>query len=239
MFILLIGITCIMFGYIVLAITEVFPFMRIAYMHWFATIFFILPYIYTVFRMKVNECYKQADKVPLWKQLVYYLRRDNHVVPLEGERAFPGESFLDIPELGLFEFLGKDCVYTWGEKKIIWGMENVNFSPDPRYWNLTHLLWSIGFQNSDELKNVLAGNNLDTMGKVYMRMLEYDNEHGVRKLITEMEDYNKKTIDFKPTKKEIKKIDNKDSSKIDIIHDMLDKIPKIRLKHKKEVNDGN
>ena len=119
-----------------------------------------------------------------------------------------GESFLDVPKLGLVEFLGKDCWYTWGDKKILWGLENVQFTPDPRYSNLCHLLNEIGFKDSDDVKNVLNGTDLDLMGKTYLLMNMYDNMHGVNKLIQDMKTYDKTKVVFKdhipqPTRMEL------------------------------------
>jgi hypothetical protein len=151
---------------------------------------------------------KHADRPKKWKHLINYLRRDNTVVPIEGVRAYPGESFIDVKGLGLIEFLGKDCFYTWGDKKIIWGLENINYSPDPRYFNLNHLLWEIGFTDSVDIYNVLNGLDIELMGRVYMKMNEYDNTHGITKLVTEMKEYKGQPVKFKPSEDVHKNIDN-------------------------------
>ena len=41
------------------------------------------------------------------------------------------------------------------EKKIRFGLENINYTPDPRYWNMTRCLYQMGFDDSDDLRNVL------------------------------------------------------------------------------------
>jgi len=138
--------------------------------------------------------------MPKWKHLINYRRRDNEIVPIYGDRAYPGESFLDVPQLGLIEFLGKDCFYTWGDKKVLDGLENINFTPDPRYYNLTHLFYELGFTDSVDVSNVLNGRDLELMGRIYLNMEKYDNKHGVKKLVKDLQEYDGKVVDFVPLK---------------------------------------
>ena len=196
MMIVMIGIICYMMGYIIFMLAYMFPVFRIVYLDWFATIFFILPFVFIMYRMSTTKSYLQVDKIPLWKQLMYYLRRDHEVVPLIGSRAYPGESFLDVPQLGLIEFLGRDTFYHYGDKKIVFGLENVNYTPDPRYGSLTHLFWELGFSSSDDVRNVLTGQDLYLMGKVFLRMQEWNGNHGVVKLVKELKEYDGPVVDF-------------------------------------------
>jgi len=171
------------------------------YLDWIAIIIMIIPWGFTLYRIKVTRCWYLVDKIPIWKHLINYLRRDNEVIPVVGERAYPGESFIDVEKLGLIEFLGKDCVYQWGDKKIVWGLENINFTPDPRYFNFTHLLYELGFTDTNDVINVLRGDDLELMGKVYINMMNYDDNHGANRLIDEMEEYDKEVITFEATPK--------------------------------------
>jgi len=177
------------------------------------------PNILLWYRISVTRTYKQVEKIPRWKHLINYIRRDNVTVPLYGERAYPGESFLDVPHLGLIEFLGKDCYYTWGDKKYMWGLENINYSPNVKYSNLCHTLWELGFRNSDDVRNVLNGTNLHLMGTVYKNMQIYDNKHGAKKLVRDLEEYEGKTISFKPL------VDKKPLN-IDGMHNKIDTLLK-------------
>lgn len=207
MMIILIGIICFMMGYIVLMFTYMFPILRVVYLDWFATMFFLIPFIFIVWRMSTTKSYHQVDKIPLWKQLIYYLRRDNEVVPLIGSRAYPGESFLDVPQLGLIEFIGRDTFYHYGDKKIVFGLENFSYTPDPRYGSLTHLLWELGFSSSDDVRNVLMGKDLYLMGKVFLRMQEWEDNHGTVRLVEDLRSYEGPTVDFH---EKVDKIINKD-----------------------------
>lgn len=168
---------------------------------WFFTILGMLllttPNILLWRRIYVSRTYKNIEICPKWKHLIEYNRRDNETVSIYGERAFPGESFLDVPGLGLIEFLGKDCFYTKGDKKYLMGLENISYSPDIRYSNLCHVLWKLGFRDTDDIREVLRGNDLLLMGKVYLAMEQYENGHGASKLVQDLKNYEGKTITFK------------------------------------------
>jgi len=216
MVILGIGIMFVFAGYIMLYLLDLFQWYTGNFLTWgiVLSLLFLGPWIYTLWRINTTNTWKHVDKLPTWKHLIDYMRRDNQIVPLIGERAYPGESFLDVKELGLIEYLGKDCFYNWGDKKIVWGLENINYTPDPRYFNLTHLLYSIGFTDSNDIKKVLNGEDLELMGKIYLKMQEYDGKRGATKLITEMKEYDGEVVEFKPTKeyeRAIKLLDKKEA----------------------------
>jgi len=189
MFIVVMGIIFYVIAFILFMLTYMWPIFRTVYLDWIAMILMMIPWFIVLYRIYITRSWHQVDKIPIKKHLINYLRRDNVVIPVLGERAYPGESFIDVVHIGLIEFLGKDCVYNWGDKKIVWGLENINFTPDPRYFNFTHLLYELGFRNSDEVKMVLKGENLELMGKVYAKMMEYDEIHGANKLMDNMADY--------------------------------------------------
>lgn len=186
-------------------------------------ILLLVPWIVTLYRIKVTRCWYQVDRIPMWKHLIKYIRRDNEVIELLGERAYPGESFIDVEQLGLFEFLGKDTVFHQGDKNFVLGLENINFTPDPRYFNFTHLLWELGFSDSDDVRNVLQGDDLELMGKVYLNMQNYDDGHGVNRLVTELTDYDDKLVKFEPVK------EVKDHNKI---VDAIDKMKRVKVRRK-------
>ena len=193
----------IVLGFTFFYLSEVMPIFRMVFFQWFALIFFVAATVFIFYRIYVSRSWKQVDNNPRWRHLINYRRRDNEIVPIYGDRAYPGESFLDVPKLGLIEFLGKDCFYNWGDKKVLDGLENINFTTDPRYYNLTHLFYEIGFTDSVDISNVLNGHDLELMGRVFLKMQEYDNNHGAKKLVKELKDYGGKTISFKPSGKTV------------------------------------
>ena len=217
MFLIAIGSTLLIFGFSLIYLTRMFPVLQIIYMDIIGAVIVAAAWIITIYRIYVTKAQYQVDRLPKWKHLINYIRRDNETIPLLGDRAYPGESFIDVPDLGLIEFLGKDCYYQWGDKKYLWGLENINYSPDVRYSNLCHVLWELGFRNSDDVSRVLKGQDLFLMGKVYQNMLRYDQNHGAGKLVHDMENYQGKIVDFTPQK-----------STTDIIHEKIDAILKKR-----------
>lgn len=210
MMIILSGIGCLFMGFFMIMLTKINPLFERVYFDYIGMFVLFLPFVILLYRMMSTNTYQLVEKIPKWKHFIAYMRRDNTIVPMVGVRTYPGESFLDVAKLGLVEFLGKDCWYTWGDKKILWGLENIQFTPDPRYSNLCALLNTIGFSNSDDIKNVLSGNDLDLMGKTYLAMGRYDDGHGVDKLISDMENWDKKQVVFKehiPKKTIVKQIE--------------------------------
>jgi len=198
MMLILLSIGCFMMGFMMIFLTRIQPVFSLLFFDYIGLAVCFLPTIILLYRMiAVTRTYTLTEKIPKWKHYIAYMRRDNTVIPLYGKRTYPGESFIDVPQLGLVEFLGKDCWYNWGDKKILWGLENMCYTPDPRYSNLCHLLSTIGFSNSDEVRNVLNGNDLNLMGKTFLAMNQYDQEHGIPRLIQQMKDYDKKPVQFK------------------------------------------
>jgi hypothetical protein len=161
----------------------------VAQMAEFGGIFILL------FCFGLSQTGKQYDTLPMGSVLINYIRRDGYIVPLVGKRVFSGESFLDIPALGLIEDLGKDTVFTWGRKRIRFGLENINYTPDPRYGNLCQKLYDLGFDDSDDYQNIMDIPNIDSnrdraikvyylerMGNIYWNMI-HQGHHGGKKLM--------------------------------------------------------
>ncbi len=208
MWLLLINILFILAGFFLFMLTKLMPVFEMVYFDYIGLGVVACASVFTIMRLFATRSYYQADKAPKWEILINYMRRDNVTVPIHGKRAYPGESFLDVPHLGLIEFLGRDCYYQWGDKKYMWGLENINFSPDPRYSNLCNTLWSLGVKNSDELKRVLNIDRLEKvydydlflMGKMYVGMIHWENNHGANRLVNDMRSYNGETISFESNK---------------------------------------
>ena len=152
-----------------------------------------------------------------------FIRRDGIIVPLLGKRIFSGESFLEVPKVGLIEDLGKDTVFLWGRKKIRFGMENINYTPDPRFFNLTKELYSLGFDDTDDLYNVLDIPNmneikdskkkayyLERMANIYWN-LTHQKERSTKRLIMSFKRKPNKNIRFNkrayPAKKDFDDVD--------------------------------
>lgn len=133
------------------------PLLRIVYFDWIALIIICIPTIILIYGIVSKKVLYFIEKVPKGKALIFFLRRDGEVVPVLGSRAYPGESFLDIPRLGIVHDLGKGSVYNLGMNKVRFVLENVNHTPQPRYANFTDWLYKIGFNNIQELQATLNG----------------------------------------------------------------------------------
>jgi hypothetical protein len=149
------------------------------------------------------------------QSIVNYIRRDATVIPFVATRVYPGESFLQIPRLGLIEDLGKDTVFNWGVRRVRLGLENISYTPDPRFFNLTSEFYRLGFDNSDDLWSVLnvasiedketRAYYLEYMGKVYQNML-HPPLRGTARLVKELKERKpKKKIRFNLGKKGVVK----------------------------------
>lgn len=139
--------------------------------------------------------------------IINFIRRDSNIIPLVGNRVYAGESFLDVPRLGLIEDLGKDTVFNWGVRRTRLGLENINYTPDPRYFNLTAELYHLGIDNSDDLWNILNVSSirdkemkayyLEYMGRIYQNIL-HPSSHGAVRLVEEIKTHKVKRIRFNP-----------------------------------------
>jgi len=58
------------------------------------------------------------------------------------------------------------------------------------------------------LKTLTLHLDVELMGRVYLKMLDYDKNHGVNRLVKDMQEYEGKVIEFEPTENIRDKIDN-------------------------------
>ncbi len=155
-----------------------------------------------LWRLSATDTAKRFDSIGRQEAIIEYKRRDGTAIDVIGRRIYSGESFLDVPNLGLIEDLGKDCIFMKGGKKIRGGLENISFTEDPRYCNFTAELYRLGFTNSDDVYNVLNGYDLELMGRIYLNM-KYDTQvRGAERLVKELKKKKPtKVIHFKPKDK--------------------------------------
>lgn len=152
----------------------------------------------------------QYDTIPPGTAVINYIRRDGIIAPQLGKRIFSGESFLDVPRLGLIEDLGTDTVLLWGRKKVRFGLENINYTPDPRYWNMTRELYNLGFDDTEDLYNIMNIPYMDNekdkakkvyylerMGQIYWAM-KHNEPHGGERLVESFRRRPKKRTSFGP-----------------------------------------
>ena len=154
-----------------------------------------VPLVIVWIQLDRTKTVMQFDPPGAGKAITNYIRRDSNVVPIACTRVYAGESFLDCAKLGLLEDFGKDCVLNWGCRRTRLGLENLNYTPDPRYFNLTSELYRMGFDSSDDLWNVLnvsllqdrnmKGFYLEYMARVYMYLCN-PPLRGAKKLVFDL-----------------------------------------------------
>jgi hypothetical protein len=182
-------------GVILWLSTKIIPFLELILMDWVAVFMMAGGMIILLFVFGVSDIGKQFDTLPAGGALLNSIRRDGLVVPVIGRRVYTGESFLEVPRYGLIEDLGKDTVLTWGRKRVRFALENLNYTPDPRFWNMTRELYRLGFDDNEDLFNVLDIPNMDgvkdkqkkvyyleRMGRIYWEMT-HSEPHGVNRLM--------------------------------------------------------
>lgn len=206
---------------------KILPIMALLGMDYIGIFMMFVPVIIVLIQLSRTGTGIQFDPPSGMQSIVNYIRRDGTVIPLIGNRVYSGESFIDIPRLGLIEDLGKDTVFNWGVRRVRLGLENINYTPDPRYFNLTSELYRLGFDNSDDLYNVLNVEHisrpevkkyyLEYMAHVYQNMI-HPPERGSKKLLKNMkEKKSKKKIFFNPFRKKTivgKKLEDKVSPSV-------------------------
>ena len=196
-------------GVMLWMMSKMIPLLSIMGMDWVA-IFMMCGGIFILyFVFGLSGTGLQYDSIPAGTAIINFIRRDGIIIPLLGKRIFSGESFLEVPKVGLIEDLGKDTVFLWGKKKVRFGLENINYTPDPRFFNLSRELYRLGFNDSDDLYNILNIPNIDPkdskrkayylerMANVYWNMT-HQKERGATKLVLHFKRKQDKKVDFRP-----------------------------------------
>lgn len=143
-------------GVLMFMFSKFIPFLQIAFVDWIGVFTMCGGLFILLFCFSTSQTGMLYDTIPGNSAVINYIRRDGTIIPLLGKRVFAGESFLDVPRLGLVEDLGKDTVFLWGRKKVRFALENVSFTPDPRYMNVTSELARLGFDDMEDMRQVLS-----------------------------------------------------------------------------------
>jgi hypothetical protein len=203
-------------GVMLWMMSKAIPLLALMAMDWVGVFMMAGCVIILLFMFGISQVGLQYDSIPAGTAIVNFIRRDGIIIPLLGKRIFSGESFLDVPKVGLIEDLGKDTVLLWGKKKVRFGMENINYTPDPRFFNVTKELYSLGFDDSDDLYNVLDIPNikaedskrkayyLERMANIYWN-LTHEKPRGAARLVLSFKRKPAKKVVFNKKAKPIEK----------------------------------
>jgi len=180
------SILMLVIGFVLFFLTKVVPLLQLIFFDWIAMIFLVLPIMLLLYQLYDNRLIWFLEKVPRSKLLMFFLRRDGEIVPVLGSRAFPGESFIDVPRLGLVHDLGKATVYKLGKNTVRFVLENVNHTANVKYANFTGWLYHMGFNNIRELQATVAGQFPEKKEEVEER-LQQQSPLPVVKLVEDIE----------------------------------------------------
>ena len=203
---------------------KMIPLLTLMMMDWVALFMMGGAMFILLFCFGISGTGLQYDTIPPGTAVINYIRRDGIIVPLLGKRVFSGESFLDVPKLGIVEDVGKDTVFLWGRKKVRFGLENINYTPDPRYFNLCHELYKLGFDDTDDLYEVMNIRNIDgnkerarkvyyleRMGQIYWNMT-HQEPRGAKKLLEIFKKKREKHVAFGPRRKATQKNETRETA---------------------------
>lgn len=212
-------------GIMLFMMSKAIPFLQVIFMDWIAVFMMTGALIILLFVFGVSQTGLQYDSIPPGTAIINYIRRDGIIQPLLGKRVFSGESFLDVPKLGIIEDLGKDTVFLWGKKKVRFGIENINYTPDPRYWNVCKELYRLGFDDTDDLYNVMNIPNIDPekdkikkvfyltrMADIYWNMT-HEQPRGAERLMEKFRERREKNESFGIRRKNVKKTKEREEEK--------------------------
>jgi hypothetical protein len=160
-------------GMFLYVLTKILPILNMVFFDWFAIGLLVFPAIFMVYTLSSKRVLWFLEKIPKDKILVFFIRRNGDLVPVLGSRAYPGESFIDVPKLGLLHDIGN--VQRFGVNNVQFALENLNHTADPTYANFNRWLYEIGFNNIAEVKATLSGEFKEKQDKVESKISDKEN----------------------------------------------------------------
>ena len=112
-------------GFMLWLMSQFLPLLKFMMMDWIGWFMAIGGIFILLFTFGMSNTGTLYDTIPAGTSAIEFIRRDANIAVLLGKRIFAGESFLDVPKLGLIEDLGKDTVFLFGRKKNkVWFREH-------------------------------------------------------------------------------------------------------------------
>jgi len=146
-------------GFLLYIVTMMIPLLQLVYMDFIALFLLVAPTIILLYMIINKRLIWFMEKVPNNKMLIFFLRRDQDIVPVLGHRTYPGESFITVAKVGLLHDLGEDSVYRLAGNNVRFALENVNHTPKLKFANFTNWLHNLGINNIEELQDSIKGKN--------------------------------------------------------------------------------
>ena len=127
-------------------------------------------------RIKTSGCGKRFDKIPRTHGVFNFIYRDGLSGDFIGERR-PGMGIFDLPGHGVIVDVGRlpspGSVYDFGDKKIRLALQDINFTPNPKFTSIYSFFSYLGFNNMEELQDTLNGYNPSLTVKVWNKLVRH------------------------------------------------------------------
>lgn len=196
-------VICILGGFVLYFFGFIMPF-ELGFVklitEWLSLFILVIPSFIWVYVIGKNRLLWNVETLPPDKFLIWFIRRDGSIVPVLGTRAYPGESFIEVPKLGLIHDLGKGSVCRIGKNNVRFALENVNHTPNPSFVNFTSWLYDCGFNDLSEVRNTLEGvEGFEDKRVVAFEAIEASKEGSVGVLKRELVEDSRDVV-FKPVR---------------------------------------
>lgn len=133
--------------------------------------------IFMMMRVKMAGCSKRFDHTPSGKGLFDFIYRDGDVKEVYGDRI-PGLGLFRIFKLGLMFDVGREprpgSIYNLPGKKLRICLQDINYNQNAKFPGFYTYLTDIGFNNAEELNDVLNGYIPELTVKIWNRLVEQE-----------------------------------------------------------------
>ena len=149
------------------------------------------------FRIKSSGCSKRFDKIPRGKGIFNFIYRDGLSLDLLGMRR-PGLGIFDLPQHGVVVDIGRKpepgSVYRFGDKNIRFALQDINYTPNPKFTSIYSFFSTLGFNTMEELQDVLNGYNPALMAKVWHKLVLYTPPTPEDRIVANIQDMEQKEL---------------------------------------------
>lgn len=138
------------------------------------------------FRIKMTGVGLRFDKPPKGQSIFNFMYRDGSSMDLHGKRR-PGLGIFDLPQLGVVVDVGRlptpGSVYRFGGKPIRYALQDIGYTPNPKFTTIYSFLSALGFNNMEDVQDVFKGRNPELMVKVWNKLVEYEPQTPEDKIV--------------------------------------------------------
>ena len=133
--------------------------------------------IFIMMRIKMSGSGKRFDHVPSGKGLFDFIYRDGEIKEVYGDRI-AGLGLFRIFKLGLMFDVGREprpgSVYSVSGKKLRICLQDINYNQNAKFPGFYTYLTEMGFNNAEELNDVLNGYLPELTVKIWNRMIDQE-----------------------------------------------------------------